>query len=449
MQLIRRMKVIPVDQGVYMLLNGLTGAIDLIDDQVYQLYLHWQQQREIDPTESSLMYHNFLERGYLVMPGEEEMKIEELFAKLEQKMESQRPRVDPVFLLTYNCNFRCSYCYESKILQKGREYLLKKLTPETVNGLFDYFERNGVTIGEVTLFGGEPLLLSNEDTVQAILGQAQSRDLPVTVTTNGYTLAHYAPQLAKVKVESVQVTLDGDRERHNQSRFLINGEGTFDQILHGLQTASEYSLPLLVRCNVEMGENGQVEKLLASLDECGLTAYSGFQLYIAPVAREDSMYKCGHDFLREYLQKIDNYVGSPILMERVLMAVHRVATNFLDESKWKPAFFYCGAQMGKQIFDPWGKIYPCQIIVGEDEHLIGHFDQSGDITYNSNFGKWQRRTVKNISKCRECTMALFCGGGCAISSYQLLGDTYQGNCETIEHLEQVFLPYLYRRYLRR
>lgn len=47
MPLIKRMKVVSVVKERYLMLNGLTGTIDLIDEAVYQLYLKWKNQRKI------------------------------------------------------------------------------------------------------------------------------------------------------------------------------------------------------------------------------------------------------------------------------------------------------------------------------------------------------------------------------------------------------------------
>lgn len=448
MQLIKRIKIVPVDDNMYLMLNGITGAIDLIDESVYELYLQWKDRTDLTIEENSEMYNNFLNRGYLLKPGEEEKKIQAIFDTLDQGLKKLRSKVDPTFLLTYNCNFRCSYCFEKNILSKGREQIQRRMTPEMVNGFFKYFAENNMTVGQITLYGGEPLLLSNEDTVNTILAHAREKDVPINIVTNGYTLDYYAPILSTAKIKNIQVTLDGDRDRHNATRYLINGNGTFNQILVGLKRAKEYNLPITVRCNIDVDEDGQVQKLLNSLESYGLKEDSNLHLYIAPVAKEENKNKCSHEFLAQYLQQIDQYVDNPLVMKSVLKNIHHIAVNFLDQSKWQPKFIYCAAHLSQQIFDPWGSIYPCQILVGEKENAIGTFDEKGAIRYNENYKQWQERTVKNIKECHDCTMALFCGGGCAMRGFQKHGDITKANCDSTHELWEVFLPYLYERYLK-
>lgn len=160
-------------------------CIDLIDETVYQLYLRWKNQRKILETDNQEMFNNFNERGYLVEPGEEDVKVKKLLDLLEEKVNKTKTRIDPIFLLTYNCNFRCSYCYEKNIMNMGRDQLLRKMTPETVNSLFAYFYNHDISVDEIALYGGEPLLHSNEDTIRTILQRVKEKDLRIKVTTNG------------------------------------------------------------------------------------------------------------------------------------------------------------------------------------------------------------------------------------------------------------------------
>lgn len=448
MQFIKRMKVTQVDEGIYMMLNGLTGTIDIIDETIYQLYLSWKDSPYISSIENPEMYENFISRGYLMKSGEEDTKIADIYHQLETNLHKARSRVDPTFLLTYNCNFRCTYCYEKQLQEKGKEYLLRKMTPEMVNGFFSSFDKQQMKIGEITLYGGEPLLPDNLTIVKAILAQAIQRERPINVITNGYTLNQYAPLLATAQIKTLQVTLDGDQVRHDQSRFLQNGEGTFAQILAGLIKAKEYALPIVLRCNVKVDEEGQVERLLAALEGTGLKEYPKFQLYIAPVASAESKYNCGHDFLADYLKKIDQYLDRPIVMKQMLKSIHRVAINFISPEKWQPTYVYCAAHVGQQIFDPWGHIYPCQILVGDESHSIGNFDEYGHVNYNKNYKNWQSRTIQNLTPCRDCNMALFCGGGCGMQSIKRHGHLFAPNCETMHELWDLFLPFLYQRFLK-
>lgn len=447
LQLIKRLRIIPVDAGRYILLNGVNGSMEMIDESVYQVYLQWRQEEDIHPTpEQEAIYTNFKNHSYIMSPEEEEVRITKLFQKLDAYYTRLKPMVMPTFLLTYDCNFRCSYCYEKQVRRKGKEAIKQRISPEMVRGLFQYFTEHQYTIGDVVLFGGEPLLPENEDVVREVLDQAKARDLYVRVITNGYTLDTYAPLLSTVKLRSVQVTLDGDRERHDRTRFTARGEGTFDQILRGLEKASEYNLPIVLRCNVELTEEGQIEKVLQVIEDTGLMKYPNVRVSVATVAGGASEEVCGNDFWLKYLDKIDPYADHP-LFRNVLTNMHHIAASFIHQERSAPRYFCCNAHLGQMVFDPWGDIYPCQSIVGDEEMIVGHYDANG-IDPNERYAMWEGRTLASMEKCRECALGLFCGGGCAINSLHADGTMGPAGCEQMESLCTVLMPYLYRKFLR-
>jgi uncharacterized protein len=106
------------------------------------------------------------------------------------------------------------------------------------------------------------------------------------------------------------------------------------------------------------------------------------------------------------------------------------------------------SQFGKQVFDPWGYIYPCQILVGNEDQAIGRFDENG-IYYNENFPLWDNRTIKTMTRCRDCEVAVFCGGGCALSSIENSRPVDEGDCAKIEETFGMLLPYYYKKFLKR
>lgn len=446
MKLIKRMRVVPVDHERYFILNGVTGVIDLIDEAVYQLYVKWSKMDEIIPENSfeEEMLSNFLKREYIMEPKVEEEKIERLFSDLDYTFTQSKPKVSPIFILTYDCNFRCSYCYEKHLLRRGREKIKQRLTPEMIQVLFRSFAEKGMGIGNVGLYGGEPLLPENEDTVREILRQAIERDLEVHLTTNGYTLDQYAPLLATANITHIQITLDGAPARHNQTRHTIHKEGTFDQIVKNVRFAREYNLPITLRCNVELDEENQVRDLISALEVHGLNQDPGIELYFAPVSHNDEP-ACTKDFWIQFISKVDQFITYPIVQKNFLSRLHNMASIFFDHSKWAPKYVFCSAQVGKQVFDPWGFIYSCQVLVGEEHHAIGTFDENG-IRYNQNYPLWNNRTIKNMSRCRDCEVALFCGGGCALASIDNSGRVDDGDCSQMEDTLQTLLPYLYKNY---
>lgn len=447
MQLIKRMRVVPVDEGVYIMLNGITGTMELIDELAYKTYLRWHEAGQIHPTTENMeLFDNFHKQGYIMEPLEEDERFQKLLKHLEHSYAAIKSPVNPVFVLTYDCNFRCSYCYEKKVYQKGLAHVKRRMNPETVQRLFRFFAEGEMTVGDMTLFGGEPLLLENEATVREIIKQANERNVFITVVTNGYTLEYYLPILATAKVKSIQITIDGDRERHNRTRFAANRSGTFDHILQGILANKKYRLPINLRCNIEMDEEDQVEKLLKSLSDYGLGSDDFKKMNIMPVCGEDRD-TCSNNFWTEYLEKIEPYINHPI-GRGFLADVNSIAVNFIGGERWVPQYMACNAHFGKQVFDPWGYIYPCQSLVGDETQVIGIFDEVG-IHYNDNYSMWKNRNISTIEECRNCAMALFCGGGCAIGGERSGGKIGPAGCSQMEATCDILLPYLYKKFVKK
>lgn len=267
----------------------------------------------------------------------------------------------------------------------------------------------------------------------------------ISVITNGYTLKYYSPILAEAKIKAIQVTIDGGPARHNKTRFTAKGEGTFDQILDGILTEQQYGLPLKVRCNVELEEEGQLQNLYQELATSGLTESNTLHISIAPVFHEGKENCTEINWIR-YLDQIDQFSNNPLFHD-VITNFHRIAVNFLGKSKWETKYVARGAHLGQLIFDPWRYIYPCQALVGDESHIIGRFDEQG-LHYNEEYALWQNRTVRMTEQCHDCALALYCGGGCDIQGERSNGTIGCTGCEQMETICTLFLPYLYRKYIK-
>ncbi|HVP91308.1 MAG TPA: radical SAM protein, partial [Terriglobales bacterium] len=88
------------------------------------------------------------------------------------------------FVLTDDCNFRCSYCYQ----KRGRT----RLDPEAAKRAFDLFQPFLGPECSVNFYGGEPLLAAGTmvDLVRHIGSRAAGRKTKITysVATNGSLL---------------------------------------------------------------------------------------------------------------------------------------------------------------------------------------------------------------------------------------------------------------------
>jgi uncharacterized protein len=142
----------------------------------------------------------------------------------------QNKSLQLILFMTEQCNFRCVYCYE--------DFKLGNIQDKVVEGVKNLVKSR---IGEIEMlsisfFGGEPLL--NKKTVLDIsswakeLAEEHSVAYEGSITTNGYALDEKTfDQLIESKTISFQITVDGDKEFHDQLRPTLNGKPTFEKIM--------------------------------------------------------------------------------------------------------------------------------------------------------------------------------------------------------------------------
>lgn len=136
-------------------------------------------------------------------------------------------------LPTLNCNFRCWYCYE--------HHYPSKMTEREINAV-EIFARKLLSsnrLNSMTLdwFGGEPMLHFKSVIVPLsirIRDLCKAHQVPFNnmITTNGSLFkSEQIPLLKDIELKQYQITLDGDREIHNKTRYSAAFPDSFKTII--------------------------------------------------------------------------------------------------------------------------------------------------------------------------------------------------------------------------
>jgi uncharacterized protein len=157
-----------------------------------------------------------------------------------------------VLLPTEQCNFRCTYCYE--------DFAIGRMKPEVVTGVKRFLADwvPGLRQLHIAWFGGEPLLALDvvKDIAKSITELAARRtDLRYTsdMTTNAYRLdREVAGTLFALGVRRYQVSLDGPRACHDQTRVRRDGGGSFDRIWSNLLGLRDSDLEIAICLRVHV-----------------------------------------------------------------------------------------------------------------------------------------------------------------------------------------------------
>ncbi|MHC5893000.1 radical SAM protein [Nostoc sp.] len=151
-----------------------------------------------------------------------------------------------IILPTEKCNFRCTYCYE--------DFAVGKMKQETIQGIKALLEKRCADLRYLSIswFGGEPLtakdiVLEISKYTISLIYRYPRLHYKGDMTTNGYLLDYKTvAALASVGVRDYQISLDGPREVHDQSRIRADGKSTYDQIWTNLLAIRDSSLPVSV-----------------------------------------------------------------------------------------------------------------------------------------------------------------------------------------------------------
>ena len=147
-----------------------------------------------------------------------------------------------VFIVTQDCQLRCKYCY---LVGKNN---VGKMTWETAKSIADFLMSLPVVEDSVyfDFIGGEPLLEIDliSKISDYIVYQLQLRNHPwansyhFRFTTNGllYSSDKVQRYITKYKDHlSIQISLDGTKQKHDLNRVFVNGSGSYEKLLPNVQ----------------------------------------------------------------------------------------------------------------------------------------------------------------------------------------------------------------------
>lgn len=149
--------------------------------------------------------------------------------------------------VTDRCNLRCTYCMPAN----GLEWIPRKdlLSNDEILRLCRTFIRLGIE--KIRITGGEPFI--RKDLMQVLADLTQINGLKqVTITTNGVLTEPYIPDLEKLGIKHVNLSLDTlDRERFKQ----ITRRDELHQVLSTLDKLLLHGFDVKLNAVVMDGKN--------------------------------------------------------------------------------------------------------------------------------------------------------------------------------------------------
>ncbi len=331
---------------------------------------------------------------------------------------------------TLACNFRCVYCFEKT--QDDATVMDR----ETMKALIQFIKTHETAKKlHVVWYGGEPLLAFGvmESLTAGFLEHYPDYDNAALVT-NGYLLDEKKiRRLRDLRIRSVQITLDGGQNTHNQRRKLKNGGPTHERILQNIDSlmSSSWNGKCTVRVNVDRKNRQEYaavhKRLLERYQGKNLTVYPGFVNTFQDHTYDHQCRLCD----REWADlSVDGYINDGILPPG----------GFFPESD---AQCLCIATTHYgYVIGPKGEIYKCWEDVGKENMVIGSLHTEGFITHSELVARYGIGTDPyRDDACMACSIFPICGGGCVNKRLrsQQLGERGLNYCSPFRESLQIYL----------
>jgi len=423
-----------LENGGYALLNGLSGAMDIISEDLYNVLRGRQDSEDCqrvffeDGFFPGELEKQFLERGHLVtVPHEAEREKLAATAGAMHERSSKSPSF--TIVTDTECNYRCVYCFEKHLQHNHGEQTAMGL--DKVPSIYRAIEEicgGNLHDRRIALYGGEPLNAKNRDVVFSIVETGQAKGFSFSAITNGHCLDTFLPLLGKGGIEEIQVTLDGPRHIHDRRRVALDQSSSYDRITANLRKlARETDTEIHVRVNADRENAGSLVALFADLEAQGLLGYpQRIIFYVSPVFGGDA--PLGNTGVEDALEKLKGsypalHVGSPQRYDG-----DAILHGLLEQAPYRLRSAYCGAATGSYIFLPDGTIASCLEALGKESNTIGRYSETGVTLGGEAHDQWRNRSAANIPQCLDCKYCLVCCGGCPVQALERHGSLYSPDC---------------------
>ena len=450
--------IVKVDNeaGRYALLNSYTHAFDIVNQNVYQYLKNQGEYWDI----SNETKEKLVKRGYMTSLSKEDET--ELVKRLLNKIydEVRLKNFGFHFIISYDCNLRCIYCYEDPVLN-GCACLPKcRITKEQVDKAYEIIkdkDKDRTGKRSIHLYGGEPFLAENYEVLEYIVQKGKDLGYMFSVTSNGYDLDNYLDFLKEnSKIFSFQITIDGVEDIHNKRKPHYKNKDSFAKIASNVDSLLKIGIPISIRINTDPYSMERIDELLSYFKEKDWFQYKNFKPYCALLRKDVPINSTKENISKEMFTQSEFYrtFCEKDLSEKSEghfmcqdFEVQSVLNRLLLGKHVRHRSCFCGAQTSNIIFDPLGDIYSCWDVVWQKEQRVGRY-MPDFVLENGAADRWFNSRVSE-QKCVNCKYVFFCGGGCLANAYRVTGKVKSGECNDYPRLFGYGIRQLYNKKIKK
>ena len=313
-----------------------------------------------------------------------------------------------VMLPSLKCNLRCHYCYE--------KFKDKTISKENIRILKTFFTKQAQIRRYITLrWSGGEIMTAWEyinDISQHIQSECKKNHCGFTASaiSNGTLLTpQIIEQMTNCQIKSIQITLDGDKETHNLTRFYPNKLGTFDDIIKNIAIASK-KLKVIVRVNIDKNNFDSMDSLFKTLSTNDINK-SNLQVSCKPVLCTLAQKPKNETFAHHEFYNIEQKLLELAEKYQIPYAFHMGINSVQTRCAY--------ASLQGYYLTPDLNIFKCPAYVDIDSkgsRAIGRIMPNGDLkltNINEYMNSFAYSPFDN-KECMECKALPICHGKCPV-----------------------------------
>jgi uncharacterized protein len=388
--------VIPLSKKYALLYNSFSNKYLIISKHLNETL----KNKECDIKDKyPLFYLQLIEIGYIVEKDNDEILL--LKTRINE-IDNDDKKYMLIINPTINCNFKCWYCYEKHIPKS-------KMNAETLDRVKLFIthvtNRDSIHTFDLSFFGGEPLLYFSDVVVPIIKHykdccfQHQIKT-SISFTTNGYLLDDLKIcELKKIGANFFQITLDGSRSDHDNTRFVSKRKGSYDRIIRNIKQLAENQLDVLIRINYTVHNIEKVIEIGNDLIDILPENKKFVSINFQRVWQDE---RTNEELENKIKNLIDDYLE---LFSQMGFKTSTKILNYVWDS--------CYADKKNQILINYnGDLYKCTARDFNEANKIGYLSSSGDLVLEQEKVNIRRNIRFTNPVCYDCKIAPLCGGGC-------------------------------------
>jgi radical SAM protein with 4Fe4S-binding SPASM domain len=305
------------------------------------------------------------------------------------------PRMD--LALTYKCNNNCYFCYT------GGPHKVSELSTKDWKKALDKIWDAGVP--QVVFTGGEPTL--RKDLVELV---DHAREFVTGLVTNGRRLVKLAPDLRRVSLDYVQVSLESpDAAVHDK---MVGVNGAWKETIDGIQAALKSGLEVITNTTLTKDSAPAFAALVKTGAGLGLKTMACNILICSgrgTGARKD---------LQLSMEELKSTLNGALEVARKtgigLEWYSPTCYNQFNPIEFGFGVKACSAAQYNMTVEPDGSVIPCQSWMKEKVGNILKEPWEKIWNHPVCVGFREKAYLKDREECKECVHLPQCFGGCPL-----------------------------------